>query len=61
VLSEIPFFDAIIVTAPIVRFSDFDILATPTLCFANPFSIRKSVAVHGRTLRAFFFFAIVSP
>jgi hypothetical protein len=59
VLSEMPFFDAIIVTAPTVRFNDFEIFATPAFCFANPFSIRKSVAVHGRMVRAFF--AISSP
>src|SRR5215218_1027374 len=54
-----PFLDAIIVTAPTVRFNDFEILATPTLRFATPFSIRRSVAVHGRTVCAFF--AIVAP
>jgi hypothetical protein len=59
VLSEIPFLEAIIVTAPTVRFNDLDIFATPTFCFASPFKARKSVAVHGRIVRAFF--AIVSP
>jgi hypothetical protein len=59
VLSEMPFLDAIIVTAPTVRFNDFEIFATPAFCFANPFSIRRSVAVHGRMVRAFF--AISSP
>jgi hypothetical protein len=59
VLSEMPFLDAIIVTAPTVRFNDFEIFATPAFCFANPFSILRSVAVHGRMVRAFF--AISSP
>jgi hypothetical protein len=59
VLSDIPFLEAIIVTAPTVRFRDFEIFATPTFCFASPFRIRKSVAVHGRMVRVFF--AIVTP
>ena len=54
VLSDIPFLEAIIVTAPTVRFSDFEIFATPTFCFARPFNILRSVAVHGRMVRAFF-------
>jgi hypothetical protein len=49
-----PFLDAITVVAPTVRFSDFEIFATPTFCLARPFSILMSVAVHGRIVRVFF-------
>jgi hypothetical protein len=59
-LREMPCLEAITTIAPTVRFIFFEILSVPTFCFANPLSMRKSVAVHGRATRFAFLANIIT-
>jgi hypothetical protein len=56
--NEIPSWCAFTAVAPIVRFSAFEILATPILFFANDLNSRTSEAVHARRT-AFFLAGII--
>jgi hypothetical protein len=57
--SEIPSWCAFTAVAPAVRFSAFEILATPTFFLARDLSSRTSEAVHARRTTFFFLAGII--